>query len=506
MGIGFGQLSVMESCNGGIRMLLSKMLPNRMLHDRMLPNRQSRARVWCAAALSLACVTGVTAFAQHPAEVWLTTADRANLLAQQHSLKWGPVHSAAEAVVVDDARTYQTMDGFGHALTGGSAELLMKMSAGARTALLQELFGDGPKDVHTSYLRVTVGSSDMNDHVYTYDDLPAGTTDPSLQHFSLAPDEQSVIPALRQILAIEPRLKILASPWTAPVWMKDNASFRAGSLKPEFYETYAQYWVKYLQGMQAEGIHIDALTPQNEPENGNNTPSMLMTAEQEADFIGRYLGPALRAAGLRTKIIAFDHNCDHPVYSETVLRDAQAARYTDGSGFHLYAGEISALSEVHDAFPAKNIYFTEQMVIPGRDPAVLDIAEPVARLIIGAPANWSRNVLLWNLAADSQNGPHTDHGGCPICSGALRIDGDHVDRLVAYYVTAQASKFVPPGSVRIGSDGLSSLPHVAFRTPSGKHVLIVSNTGTESVAFPVRFQHSEMTARLPAGAVATYVW
>ena len=259
-----------------------------------------------------------------------------------------------------------------------------------------------------------------------------------------------MIPVLREIVAIEPTIKILASAWTAPAWMKDNDAVKGGHLKPELYDTYARYWVMYLKGMQARGITIDALTPQNEPENPQNTPSLVMTADEEAAFIGGHLGPAIAAAGLKTKIIAFDHNCDHPVYSETVLGDPAAARYTDGAGFHLYRGEITALTTVHDAFPTKNIYFTEQMVVPRFDTV---IAKPVTRLIIGAPANWSRNVLLWNLAADPQNGPHTADGGCPMCAGAITLDGDKVTRLVAYYVAAHASKFVPPGSVRIGSSG-----------------------------------------------------
>lgn len=446
------------------------------------------------------------AFAQRAVSVWMTTADQANLLKPQAPLRWRKATGEA-AIVVDDAKTFQTMDGFGHALTGGTAQLMMKMTPSARTALLKELFGSGPNDIHTSYLRVTVGASDMNDHVYTYDDMPAGQTDPQLQHFTLAEDKKDVIPVLREILAIQPKIKIMASAWTAPAWMKDNDAFKGGELKPEFYDAYARYWVMYLKGMQAEGVPIDGLTPQNEPENPKNTPSLVMSAEQEATFIGKYLGPALAAAGIKTKIVGFDHNCDHPIYSETILGDPLAARYTDGSGFHLYRGEITALTTVHDAFPTKNIYFTEQMVVPGRNSADRSIAQPVARLMIGAPANWSRNVLLWNLAADPQNGPHTNNGGCPMCAGAITLDGDKVTRLVAYYTTAHASKFVPPGSVRIGSDASAdSLPHIAFRTPSKGHVVIVSNTTAAERTMLISYGKKQAEATLPAGAVATYVW
>lgn len=445
--------------------------------------------------------------AQHPVAVWLTTADGTAQLTPQTPLHWSKTPEGYSGIAIDDSTKYQTMDGFGHALTGGSAQLLMKMSPAARTALLKELFGNGPEDVHTSYLRVTVGASDMNDHVYTYDDVAAGETDPELKHFSLAEDDKDVIPVLHEILAIQPGLQILASPWTAPVWMKTNQAFKAGRLKPEYYETYARYWVRYLQAMRSRGIPIAALTPQNEPENANNTPSMLFTAEEEGTLIGKYLGPALARAGLKTKIISFDHNCDHPIYSETILKDADAARYTDGSGFHLYLGNITALTEVHDMFPAKNIYFTEQMVIPQRNIRDQSIARPVAQLIVGAPENWSRNVLLWNLAADPSNGPHTPDGGCPVCTGALRIAGDQVTRLTAFYTVAHASKFVVPGSVRIGSSSPADmLPHVAFLTPANGHVLIVSNPGGEQKTVPIVYKASHTEAVLPAGAVATYVW
>jgi glucosylceramidase len=447
--------------------------------------------------------------AQHDLRVWMTTPDRTSLLKEQPKLHWKRMSTepAGDAIVIDDSKASQTMDGFGHAVTGGSAQLIMNMSAAARHALLQELFGHGANDIDTSYIRISVGSSDMNDHVYTYDDMPAGETDPELKHFSLSEEERSVIPVLHEILTIQPHIKILASPWTAPAWMKDNDDVKGGSLKKEYYATYARYWVLYLQGMQSRGIVIDALTPQNEPENPKNTPSMLMTAEEQAEFIGKYLGPALASAGLKTKIIVFDHNCDHPIYPETILRDPKAAPYVDGSGFHLYLGDISALTEVHETFPQKNIYFTEQMVIPRRNSSELHVAEPVARIEIAAPQNWSRNVLLWNLAADPQNGPHTSSGGCPICSGAITVDGDKVTRLDAYYVSAHSSKFVPPGSVRIASGGANaSLPHVAYRTPQGKHVLVVSNTADEQRTVDIRFDGEEASATLPAGAVASYVW
>jgi glucosylceramidase len=456
-------------------------------------------------ALALFCVPS---HAQKAATLWLTTPDRSALLAKQSpSLPFTNSAAKGQTIDVDSAKTYQPIDGFGFALTGGSAMLIHRMDAAKRAALLHDLLTTNGDGIGVSYLRVTVGSSDMNDHVYSYDDLPEGQTDPDMAHFSLAPDETDVIPVLKEILAINPKIKILASPWSAPVWMKTNGAARAGSLKPEYFAAYATYLVKYIQSMKAEGIPIDAITIQNEPLNENNTPSMLMLAPDQAIFIAHDLGPAFQKAGIKTRIVLYDHNLDRPDYPLSILKNPAASKYVDGSGFHLYEGKIDAMTQVHDAFPRKNLYFTEQMVID--EPATtktLDISRPVAQIIIGATRNWSRNVLLWNLAADPKFGPHTSDGGCPICEGAITIDGSNVTRNLAWYSIAHASRFVPPGSVRIDSNTLDTLPNVAFKTPGGKEVLLVANPGGSPQNFAVRYKGKAFTTSLNAGSVGTYVW
>jgi glucosylceramidase len=457
----------------------------------------------------LAAVSGSSAHAQHKGTVswWLTTPDRSSLLAEQTT----PLHFQRSspllpAIDIEDHRKLQTMDGFGLALTGGSAQLLMRMDAPQREALLQEMFGRGPADIGLSYIRISLGSSDMNDHPFTYDDLPPGETDTDLQHFSLGPDQTSVVPVLKEILAINPSLPILATPWSAPAWMKTNDKLKGGSLKPEYYAVYARYFVKYIRTIKASGIDIAAITPQNEPLNPYNTPSMVMQANEEDQFIKEALGPVFRSAGLRTKIIIYDHNCDRPDYPLTILADPAARQYVDGSAFHLYAGKMTALTKVHDAYPDKNLYFTEQMVVDTPGNPRLEIASPVADLVIGAPRNWSRNVLLWNLAASPAFGPHTNDGGCPVCEGAITLDGNQVTRNAAWYTLAHASKFVPPRSVRIASSVPGGLPNVAFLTPQGRWVLIVANPGTAGQKFAIHWRGRNATATLDAGAVATYVW
>jgi glucosylceramidase len=439
---------------------------------------------------------------------WLTTPDGSSLFAQQPSkLRFATGTPSAPIIDIDDKQTFQSIDGFGYALTGGSAQLLMQMTPAKRDTLLRELFTTDSTNIGVSYLRVSIGSSDMNDHVYSYDDLPTGDTDPTLAKFSLDPDRADVIPILKQILAINPKIKLLASPWSAPAWMKTNDNVKGGELDPKFYPVYADYLAKYISGMKHEGIDIDAITIQNEPLNPHNTPSMVMQAEDQDKFIRDDFGAALAKAGLTTKIILYDHNCDRPDYPLTILADPAANKYVDGSGFHLYGGTIDALTKVHDAFPTKNIYFTEQMVIDAKSgTATTDIADPIQHIVIGATRNWSHNVLLWNLAADPHNGPHTNNGGCPVCQGAITLDGDTVGRNRAFYTLAHASKFVRPGSVRIASNEPDELPNVAFKTPKGKSVLIVVNDDTSPKTFTVKSHNRIFTTSLNAGAVATYVW
>ena len=464
----------------------------------------------------LVCLSGnalasLRAQERRAVQLWLTNADKSALFELQkpylHFSKAKSQESANELTIeINDHKIFQSVDGFGFALTGGSAQHLAHMDAAKRAALLRELFGADGKNIGISYLRISIGSSDLNDHVYSYDDVPVGQTDPELSKFSLDPDRTEVIPILKEILAINPKIEILGSPWSAPEWMKTNDNSKGGKLKTENYGTYAKYFVKYIQGMKAEGIKIAAITIQNEPLNDKNTPSMLMPAEEEALFIKDYLGPAFREARIRTKIILYDHNCDVPDYAISILKDPLAYRYVDGSGFHLYEGQIEAMSRVHDAFPHKNLYFTEYMAVEPTESARISIAKPVEGTFIGALQNWSRNVLLWNLAANSKFEPHTDNGGCPICQGAVTIDGDEVARNLAYYAMAHFSKFVRPGSVRIGSSSTAMLPNVAFKAPGGKTVLIVANDGKAEQGFDIRYHGRSFKTTLKEGSVGTYVW
>lgn len=458
-----------------------------------------------AIGLGILLLTAISTQAQK-VQTWLTD-PAANIFFQQQTQTsvFAKKTPGATTITINDAQKFQTIDGFGWALTGGSAGHLQQMIPAARTALLKELFTTDANNIGGSYIRLSIGASDLDEKVFSYNDLPAGQTDTAMGHFDLGHDRIAVIPTMKEILALFPDIKIMGSPWSPPVWMKTNNDARGGSLKPEYYAAYAKYFVKYIQAMQAEGIRIDAITVQNEPLHPGNTPSLLMPAFEQAIFIKNHLGPAFKKAGIKTKIIIYDHNCDKPEYPIAVLDDPQAKPYIDGSAFHLYGGKIEAMSQVHEAHPDKNLYFTEQWVgAPGN--MTRDMQEHVRNLIIGASRNWSRTVIEWNLSSNPELKPHTDRGGCDRCLGAVTIDKDKVKRNPAYYTIAHAAKFVRPGSVRIASNITGNIHNVAFTTPQKKTVLIVLNDGKEPATFDVQHKNKTFTATLNAGAIATYVW
>ena len=439
-------------------------------------------------------------------DFWLTNGAKKTLLQKQTGvLTFGITTNFYPVISVDDTQTFQTIDGFGYTLTGGSVQSINKLNFQKRKELLQELFGKNDNSISISYLRISIGASDLNSIPFTYDDLPLGQTDVTLSQFSLYPDAKDVIPMLKEILTINPQIKIIATPWSPPTWMKDNNSFIGGSLKAEYYGVYAKYFVKYIQQMKEEGIGITAITPQNEPLHPGNNPSMYMTALQQANFIKNYLGPAFANANLTTKIIIYDHNCNKPEYPLAILNDVGANAYVDGSAFHLYEGDISAMSTVHNAYPNKNLYFTEQYTgTSGTFDG--DLKWHIKNVIIGSMRNWSRVALEWNLANDADFGPHTP-GGCTTCKGAISINNsESFDRNVGYYIIAHVSKFVPPGSVRIASTQTGNLNSVAFKTPNGKKVLILENDGNSNENCTIVFNNKSFSALIEAGAVATFLW
>lgn len=406
-------------------------------------------------------------------------------------------------IEIDPSITYQEIEGYGYTMTGGSAIVINQMDKDARAALLDELFLSDGDGIGVSYIRLSIGASDLDPYVFSYNDLPEGETDEKMEHFSLDPDRENLIPVMKEVLERFPEMKILGSPWSPPTWMKTNNHTIGGSLMPEYYDAYALYFVKYIQGMAEEGITIDAITVQNEPLHPGNNPSLSMKAAEQATFIKNHLGPTFEEYDIDTKILIYDHNLDRIDYPLEVLADPEARKYIAGTAFHLYGGVIDSMSVIHEKYPDKKLYFTEQWTGVNGD-FDGDLSWHLENLIVGASRNWSRNVLEWNLASDPDLRPYTD-GGCSECLGALTIDGNNVQRNVSYYIIAHASKFVRPGAVRIYSTEFDDLHNVAFKNLDDSIVLIVHNGGSESQTFEISSGAFTASTILPSGSVGTYV-
>jgi glucosylceramidase len=410
---------------------------------------------------------------------------------------------ALPTIEIDDSRTFQPIEGFGFALTGGSAYLLAGLATADRADLLHELFGLTEASVGLSCLRLSIGASDLGWRDFTYWDLEPGTVDHDLARFNLAVCDPEVVPVMQQILRINPTVKIIASPWTAPPWMKSNDSFIAGSLKPECYAAYARYFVKYVEVMRGNGIHVSAVTPQNEPHNPKNEPSMVMTATEQAEFIKGHLGPALRKGAPETEILCWDHNCDEPDYPLAVLGDAGARAYIGGVAWHLYNGSPEAMSKVWAHYPEKKVYFTEQWV-SSHDDFMGALRWHTKNVIIGTLRNWSRTALEWNLASDPEFALHTPNGAVGALGGVTI--GDTIKRNPGYYLMAHAARFIRPGSVRVHSSEVDPLPNVACLTPDSRMVMVVMNDADGAKRFRVQHQGAWATLELGAGEVATLRW
>jgi glucosylceramidase len=438
--------------------------------------------------------------------VWLTTSDRAQLLAPQAGQVFAPDSGSQPVTIdVDEAVRFQTMDGFGASLTDASAWLIWnRMSASQRSTLLDRLFSPA-RGIGLSVLRQPMGGSDFSLVHYNYDNTCCDLGD-----FSIGYETAYIVPLLRQIKAVNPDLLIMGSPWSPPGWMKTSGSMIGGSLLPQHYSIYASYFVRWIQAYQAQGLPIYAVTPQNEPQfSPGDYPGMLMSATEQATFVKNHLGPALRNAGLGTKIIVFDHNWDIGSYATTVLNDSAAKSFAAGSGFHCYGGNFTAQSATHDAHPDRDIWHTEcsdgTWIGGGSFAALLD--RDMREMVIGVVRNWAKGTTKWNLALDTSHGPH--RGGCSTCLGTVTIDqaSGAVTENAEYYALGHASKFVRRGARRIASNTFAGgIENVAFLNPDGGKVLVAYNAGSAASTFRVRWGGQSFLYTLPARAAATFTW
>lgn len=409
-----------------------------------------------------------------------------------------PANSHLIRLFVND--TCQSFEGVGAALTHASAWVFHNnLSPEKRDSLFRVLFT--PQGIGINYTRLAVGASDFSFNFFSYSE----TEDYTLSNFSIAEDHKDVIPMLKEILAINPGLQIMATPWSPPAWMKTTNSMVGGKLRPECYGVYADYLIKYIQAYSQEGIEIHTMTVQNEPEYSTAAyPCMDMTAEEQKVFIRDYFGPKLQTSGLTTKIVLFDHNCDNPDYPVSIMNDSIAKKYVDGSGFHLYKGHISALCTVKEAHPDRNIYFTEQSGGGWAPDFDQNVRWYTGELMIGAMNCWSKNVLLWNLALDENNGPK--NFGCQDCYGVVEINksGD-VKMHAEYYAIAHFGRYVQPNAKRLVSEG-EGLKGTGFINPDGSLVYVGVYYGSEAKEFYFQTGKSVFSYTFKPGEVVTFKW
>lgn len=413
-------------------------------------------------------------------------------------------------ITVDENTRYQTFTGGGASFTDTAAWLMNSSGAltqAQRDAAMTKLFS--PTDgIGLSFVRNPMGASDLARYGYSYDDVPAGQTDPTLAQFSIAHDLADVVPLTKQARQLNPALTVMASPWTAPAWMKDSGSLNGGWLKSESYGAYASYFVKYLQAYQAQGVPVQYVTVQNEPTCCSGYPSMSWNASGLAYFTKSELLPKLQAAGLSTKVLAHDWNWDvYDSYAASTVDDAAVRTHPNfgGVAWHGYGGDVTKQTTVHNQYPTLDAFGTEHS---GGTWIANQQREDMLN-IVDYTRNWAKSVTKWSLAVDQNMGPH--NGGCGTCTGLVTVhNGDaqsgQVDYTIEYYTMGHLTKFVKPGAQRIASTASTSVPNVAWRNPDGSKALIAYNDASTAKTVTINWGSQHATYSLPGKTSATFTW
>ena len=414
--------------------------------------------------------------------------------------------------------TFQTVTGFGMAITQASCYNLLLMQEGDRKAFLEEIFSR-EKGLGCSLIRVCIGGSDFSMDEFTWCDTPG------MENFAVHPlDEEFLFPILDQIIKINPEVRIIGSPWSCPRWMKmaeNGGSYDAwtgGRLNPEHYQAYADYFVRWIREMKKRGYPVYAVTLQNEPLNRGNSMSLYMPWEDQLAFIKQAVGPAFAQAGLDTKILVFDHNynydgissqADYPLH---ILEDAEAAAYVAGSAWHNYGGSVSTLDKIHSRFPDKDIYFTEASIGTWNYAFETCLINDFRDIFLGTLGRYGKGVTLWNLLLDDAHKPYRP-GGCNTCWGAVTIpSNDHSYKALVrnshYYNVAHCSKVLRPGAVRLGTSGYSTagLTYQWYRNPDGSYAVIFLNEGASEVLVNLVTDKVSVPCKVPAKAIQSLLW
>ena len=463
---------------------------------------------WMTAAAL--CLLGCGGAAQsQPVQTWITLTDQSKLLAREDGAQFSDHAPLHLHIAVDAQQRFQEMLGFGANISDASAWLIQhRMSATQRAALIADLFGK-PPGIGLSFTRLTIGASDFSQSHYSLDDVPAGKTDDLLAQFSIEPMRASVLPVVKSALAVNPKLQVMASPWSAPGWMKTTDSLIQGTLRPQAYDAFARYLVRYVDAMEGEGVPTYALTLQNEPHfEPKDYPGMRLDPPMRAQLIGKHLGPMLSKRSRPVRILDWDHNWDEPSAPLQVLADPVARPFVAGVAWHCYAGDVSVQAQVHDAHPDKETFFTECSGGAWKPHWQETLPWFMRHLIIGTTRGWAKGVLLWNLALDENHGPHL--GGCGDCRGVVTINAKtgEVTRNFDYYALAHASRFVRPGARRIAStSSVDGIETVAFQNEDDRSIALVTlNASPQARRFSVGFGGRTFEHTMPGASVATFVW
>lgn len=434
------------------------------------------------------------------ARAWITTDDH------RMQLKPAAVQRVTRSIAhpdirIDPSRRMQSIVGFGAAMTDASSSLLSGMPAARRDAAMHYLFSHDEGSLGFDFTRIPIGASDFSSTHYSLDDPPGNQPDPGLQHYRFDHVRDTAVPLLRQARALNPELKVMASPWSAPGWMKDSNSLIKGTLRPEYVDAFAAYLARFASDMDSAGVPLFALTIQNEPSfEPGDYPGMRLGAAQRAAVIAR-LGPRLPAS---VQILEWDHNWDKPDEPLAVLSDPSAARYVRGIAWHCYGGAVDAQSKVHDRHPQLDAYLTECSGGDWEPVRSNGISGQASSLVIAPLRNWARGVLFWNLALDDHAGPHL--GGCGNCRGIITVhpDGGYTPTDDAWAL-AHASRFIRAGAVRVSSNG-SGVDHVAVVNPDGSRVVVAANARRSPRTISLCEGNACLRLTMPARSVATVQW
>lgn len=458
------------------------------------------------------------------ATIYTTTGDGTRKLDKTLSAVFTGTNMAPSTILVDPSQTYQTMDGFGFAITYSTCYNLLKMSAEDRSSFLRQTYSE-TEGYGVSYARISIGCNDFSSTEYSLCD------EPGLENFRLYTDEtQYVIPVLKEILAINPNVKIIAAPWTCPRWMKVSDietktpynSWTDGHLNPDYRKTYAEYFVKFISAMAQQGINIYAVCPQNEPLNKANCASLYMPWQEEAPFVAE-LASAFKQNGLTTKIYLFDHNYnydgvadqeDYPVKVYNALgSEFEGSELVVGAAYHDYGGNNAELSDIHHQASDKELIFSESSIGTWNDGRNLSrrLMEDMKNVTLGTVNQWCKAVLVWNLMLDVNMGPNLD-GGCQTCFGAVDIALDYktISRNSHYYVISHMSSVVRPNAQRIGAAQRSlvknGLVYSAFRNADGSYAVVILNNGDEAIPATISDGRNHFKAAIPAQSVVSCKW